>query len=215
MEGNATIEDAKQLFGNNFIGPKELAFISDDIGIVNPLHYYKVLPKIPFSLEFLKEKKDNYILLLGIPDFHDSTSLTLNKLRSFFGIDPLNEPCFYNQDWYLNEPFFNTCSIELKWYLIRTDLYESSKGLSSQFVSDEITNSLPSALLCAFAFFSTYLMFNRVLWSVDYVWCSDFDLNGDQIYVGRYCDPARMVKNGFSIHRHLSIRKNYGCIDFY
>ena len=34
--------------------------------------------------------------------------------------------------------------------------------------------------------------------------------NSDQIYVGRYIDPIKINKNGFSIHRHLKIKNNYG-----
>ena len=32
-----------------------------------------------------------------------------------------------------------------------------------------------------------------------------------RIYVGRYFDPLGISKNGFSVHRQLRIRNNYGC----
>jgi len=49
-----------------------------------------------------------------------------------------------------------------------------------------------------------------LLWKSDFIWCSDKDKNGDQIYVGRYRDPLGVNKNGFNIHRHLKIRNYYG-----
>jgi len=58
-----------------------------------------------------------------------------------------------------------------------------------------------------------YFNNNVAIWPNEYVWCQDKDLNGDQIYVGRYYDKNGVTKNGFSIHRHLSINSNYGSID--
>ena len=45
-----------------------------------------------------------------------------------------------------------------------------------------------------------------------FIWCNDVDANGDRIYVGRYFDPLGISKNGFSVHRQLRIKNNYGCI---
>ena len=49
-----------------------------------------------------------------------------------------------------------------------------------------------------------------MLWRHDFIWCDDSDHNGDRIYTGRYIDPNGINKNGFNIHRHLSIRPCYG-----
>ena len=46
----------------------------------------------------------------------------------------------------------------------------------------------------------------------DYVWCSDVDDKGDQIYVGRYTDASGLNADGFEIHRHLRIKQNYGVV---
>ena len=75
-------------------------------------------------------------------------------------------------------------------------------------------SKLPSALLCAFVFFSNYYNTNgELLWKNDFTWCSDIDSNDDQIYVGRYIDVKGLNKNGFNIHRHLKIKNNCSCID--
>ena len=68
----------------------------------------------------------------------------------------------------------------------------------------------PSAILTSFVFFSYYLLSRELLWKNDFTWCSDLDNNGDQIYTGRYIDPKGINKNGFNIHRHLSIRSYHG-----
>ena len=56
---------------------------------------------------------------------------------------------------------------------------------------------------------SYYLVNKEILWPNDYIWCNTYDSSGDQIYVGRYFDPLSLSKPGYSIHRHLSIKKNY------
>lgn len=200
--------------GRNFIGAEELSKVSQLLGIKDPLSMNRVIPAIPFQNKKLTELKDNYILILGFPLFHDESPLTICKFRSFRGTDPkVKEPCLYNQDWYLNESFANECTLELRWYLVRKRIIEESRG-SSINTGETKDPDLPSALLLVYTFFANYYTNNgEILWPHDYLWCSDLDHNGDQIYTGRYLDPEKINKNGFSIHRHLSIRMNYGIAD--
>jgi hypothetical protein len=210
-----TIAEAKNIFGQNFIGFDELKRISGKLGISIPAKLEESVPKIPFEITLLIESKNDYILILGIPFYKNGSDLNLVKMREHLGWNPeIAEPCFYNQDWYLKEDFANKCTIDLKWYLIRKELIDDTRGMDTITQTLVAPESLPSALVCAYVFFAYYFSTLKYLWKSDFVWCSDFDNNDDKIYVARYSDPQGISKNGFSIHRHLRIRENYGCINY-
>jgi len=210
MERTTCIAEAKNILGSNFIGPDELALIADQLGIKVPT----VIPVIPYDLEDLRNKKEDYILILGSSQMENGEPLTLTTLRDHFGINQDDsEPCFYNQDWYLKEEFANICTIELKWYLIRKELIDTTRGMDAETQTEVNKDNLPSALVCAYIFFAYFSFSSHFLWKNDFVWCRDLDSNGDRIYVARYFDSTGGSKNGFSIHRHLKLRKCYGCID--
>lgn len=197
--------EAKKIMGDNFIGPEELKTIS--------FLRFKIdnIPEITFSIEELKEKKDNYLLVLGRSCFEDGTMVTIRNLRKIFGYDPEKaEPCFYNQDWYLNELFIDI-PMEDSWFFIRKDIYEDSRAVQPDDLIKKYR--FPSAVSCTYSFFAAWLSKGIKLWYHDFVWCSDTDHNGDRIYVGKYNDIDGVNKNGFSIHRHLSLRTCYACID--
>ena len=207
MERATTLDEAKTIMGTNFIGPIELALTADKMNISVPTN----IPTIPFSLEELTNKRKDYILILGTSPVSTGVLLTLKSLRDHFGYDPINsEPCFYNQDWYLKEDFYHQ-SLNTEWYLLGKSVIVETRAKNPDSITLNI--SLPSAILCAYTFFVYYYHSSKKLWNNDYVWCRDFDNNGDRIYVGRYMDPEGVNKNGFSIHRHLRIRNNYGCIN--
>ncbi|MFA7288392.1 MAG: hypothetical protein WC055_05885 [Melioribacteraceae bacterium] len=210
MERTAKLIEARHIMGKNFIGPDELSLISDQMGIIIPNSY----PDITFTLRELEEKKNDYLLILGVSQILGGGKLTLKSLRDYFGINSnINEPCFYNQDWYLNEVFINK-SLKTQWYLVKKTLYENSRGMNPSDLKSKYF--LPSAILCAFSFFCYWFHTGGdILWPYDFIWCEDFDHNGDQIYVGKYNDVLGVNKSGFSIHRHLTLREFYGCIDAY
>lgn len=202
-----TIERAKEIMGEQFIGPDELREIA---------HYFKLnipveIPAIPYDEEKLLASKEHYLLILGVSKFADGKDVTCRNLKAIFGKDPdVSEPCFYNQDWYDKEEFIDS-PMTLGWYLIRKDVFEESRAV----MPDELMKviSFPSAISCTYAFFVTWLSKGVKLWYHDFVWCSDVDHNGDRIYVGKYHDVDGVNKNGFSIHRHLALRPCYGAID--
>ena len=200
--------------GKNFIGPEELRKISSKLNIADPSKFKKSIPKIPFNLDYLKKIQRDYILILGIPKDKNNEKLTINNLCSIFGWNPAkSEPCFYNQDWYLKEKFAKDTILDFKWYLIKKSVNKNSRGKNPENISKILKNKekFPSAILTAFAFFSYYLLTNgEVLWKHDFIWCSDKDKNNDRIYAGRYMDPKKISKNGFNVHRHLSVRPCYG-----
>jgi hypothetical protein len=215
MEGKTTIGSAQAIMGNNFIGPKELCQIADTFPIAGMREFELNVPTIPYSVEFLENLSSDHILILGTSHSNDDDLLTINKMRSYFGINPsLAEPCFYNQDWYLNHDFASKNTLENKWYFLKKNILDGSRGVEPKnielFVPDK--NILPSAILCSYVFFAWWLLNDEILWKNDYVWCGDFDNNGDRIYVGHYIDPFGLGKQGFEIHRHLSITKKYGLI---
>jgi len=203
MERKSKIEEAKKIMGKNFIGTEELEKISPYFGVSVP----KKIPNLPFDLDLLRKRKKDHILILGSP-------LSINKMREIFGIDPKKfEPCFYNQDWYLKEKFVSK-SLKLKWYLISKKIDPKSRAKNPEIIIKNLKNkeSLPEAVLAAFTFFAYYFLTKEILWKNDFIWCSDKDSNKDRIYVGRYSDPKKINKNGFNIHRHLSIKPNYGTV---
>lgn len=214
MERNATLEEAKEIMGLNFLGPNEL--INTNLFLFSNSNTFSNIPVINFSCGYLKSLSKSHILILGVSEIKNEGPLTLKILRRHFGFDPsVSEPCFYNQDWYLNEPFFEENSIDNKWYLVRKKSNASLDGTNPE--SHEIPlENYPSALLLSYLFFCWFFHTKGLLlWENEYVWCSDLDSNLDRVYVGRYIDISGKNKNGFSIHRHLKLTKQYGFVDFH
>jgi hypothetical protein len=210
MERNSELEKIKSLFGKRFIGVEQFRSIQDLLPIALPATID--IPAIPYTYEQLeKEYSDDYILILGIGKLKNGLPLNLLTLREFYGVDPdQSEPCFYNQDWYLQEDFMLK-TLENKWYLIRKDIFEDSRSLQPNILQEKY--NFPLAILCAYSFFAYWFYAKEALWKYDFVWCSDIDHNQDRIYVGKYNDIEKVNKNGFSIHRHLALRECYGAIN--
>ncbi len=195
------------MFGHNFIGIEELKPLfermklsMDDVDI----------PPIEYSLTDLQKYSDDYILILGLSKL-DGIKLSIEVFRNCFGVNPeISEPCFYNQDWYLNEEFIcNT--LDSRWYLLRKSVLESSRAVQPNDLLNQ-SMAFPSAILSVYTFFAYYYVNNEILWYHDFIWCSDTDHNGDRIYVGKYHDVDGVNRNGFSIHRHLALRDCYAAI---
>lgn len=199
---------AKEIMKKNFIGFEELSNIAEKLNLLIDNKIKGSVLNIPYEEEYLKSVSETHLLILYIPKHKNNKFITLNTLRSNFGINPeINEPCFYNQDWYVNEPFSNFSFKKVEWFCLRKDVLFDSRGKT---VNDNL--NIPHALLCTYTFFVYFFISNSYLWEYDYVWCRDLDSNGDRIYVGRYSDPSGISKNGFSIHRHLTISNIYGSI---
>ena len=191
---------------DSIIGPDEINGISELSLSVPDDHDH-----IAFSAEEIESKSKDYMLILGCSAFKDGTPVTIRSMIGVFGKDPdIGEPCFYNQDWYNNEDFIDA-PLKDGWFFIRKDVYEDSRAVQPDELIKE--HSFPSAVTCTYAFFTAWLSLGIKLWYHDFVWCSDTDHNNDRIYVGKYHDVDGINKNGFSIHRHLSLRPCYGCID--
>jgi hypothetical protein len=211
MERITDLDYACKIMGKNIIGPNELEKVNKIELLLNSKFFSsETVKNVPFSSDLLFKNKDSHLLVLIIPEYHNSVKLKFEHFRDHFGSDPdLKEPCFYNQDWYVNEEFYKSSTLELKWVLVQKRISEKTRGLDPIKFRDENV-SLMSALTSTYIFFINYILKKEVLWENDYIWCSDMDSNNDQIYVGRYFDSKKINKNGFSIHRHLKIKNNYG-----
>ena len=202
-------ETVKKLFGKNFVGKDELKpfFRALGLGEVDiqetSIHYS--------DAELQKAADEGYILIYGV-DCISGQSITLRYLRDNFGVNPDDlEPCLYNQDWYLKEDFIDV-PLEARWYLIKKDVFEESRAVMPDDLTQQGLN-FPPAILCGYTFFAYYYARSEYLWWHDFVWCCDTDHNGDRIYVGKYHDIDGVNKNGFSIHRHLALRPCYGSVN--
>lgn len=205
-----TIAQAKNLFGDNFLGPDEL---KEFVEKICSGFDFKEVPEIKYDLEQLKKYAKEYIMVLGIPKLEFSDfDITIRNLRERFGFNPeISEPCFYNQDWYLQEKFIDK-QLPLDWYFIKKEVIENTRAEQPENILSK-SLQFPSAILCTYTFFAYYFHYGIMLWDYDFIWCSDLDHNEDRIYVGKYHDVDGVNKSGFSIHRHLALRKCYGAID--
>jgi hypothetical protein len=210
MERITAIAEARKIMGPNFLGMEELQSVAQEFPVMAP----SSICSIPYTIQELEVYARDYILVLGVDRITPNSPLNLLSLRHRYGVNPdVLEPCFYNQDWYLQEEFAMT-TLENKWYLLRKTVLPATRSL----LPDEILNRgihFPSAILCAYTFFFFYFVRKEFLWYHDFIWCSDTDHNGDRIYVGKYNDIDGKNKNGFSIHRHLALRNCYGSINIY
>ena len=215
MERETSLNKAKEIMGENFIGLEEFLSIKKEMGIHIPENTLETLPLVDFPEDLLERCKNDYLLILGIPFYKDGSELTIVKMRDHFGCNPeKSEPCFYNQDWYIKEYFAKNMTLDFQWYLVKKNVFEEYRGMDPGDIIKNLKTKqiLPSAILCAFTFFSYYFLRNEYIWKNDFVWCSDLDCNKDQIYIGRYFDSNKINKNGFNIHRYLSLKDHYSAI---
>lgn len=206
MSNCTSLIEAKKIMGNNIIYPDELNAIKElDLSVKEKSAV------IPFSIDELRTKSKDYMLIYGCAKFNNGQPVNIKNLKKIFGDNPDRKaPCFYFQDWYDNEDFINK-ELDEGWFFIRKRVYEESRSVLPNELAKKY--KFPSAIQCVYSFFVTWLVLGEKLWYHDFVWCSDVDHNGDRIYVGKYNDIDGVNKDGFSIHRHLALRLCYGCID--
>lgn len=164
------------------------------------------VPEVPFTPQTLEERKETHLLIYTPA----ASTITINWFREQFGTDPGKELCMYNQDWYLKENFASTDTLDGRWHLIPKMVREDLRAKRPDEIESHLSGEVfPKAITLTFTFFAWHLLYGETLWKHDFLWCSDRDHNGDRIYVGRYVDPTGVNKNGFNIHRHLSLRSAY------
>jgi len=214
MERKTTIEEAEKIMGINFIGINQLKSIEAKMGIYIPQEVVKNPPTIQYSVDTLKKLQKEYLLILGVPYYKDKSPLTIVKMREHFGIDPDNsEPCFYNQDWYINEEFAKKKSFDLKWYLVKINAFDEFRGLSFNDSRLKDIVILPQTVVLVYVFFAVFFLQGGVLWINDYIWTQDTDDFYNQIYIGNYQDYKSTNKNGIEIHRFLTLNQHFGVVN--
>jgi hypothetical protein len=202
---------AKEILGIDFIGPEELNVFRHSIGLkmIEAGNFPELLLT---EAELLSIKENNCILFAVNNRMETDQLLSIASLRNAIGLDSAEKIGFYNQDWYLKEPFYHQKLEAPCWTILPKEIPSASRAQIPSRANASI--GLPSALLVSYLFFAYYFHTNGTfLWKHDYIWCSDDDHNGDMIYVGRYEDPAGINQNGFSIHRHLKISEAYGFLN--
>ena len=200
MAKTTPVSVAKEIMGSNFIGVKQVNMLLKKMD--KPLLQEISAPPVIYDEDTLKKCSSDFILVYG------SDCIDILDIRNFFGVDPdISEPCLYNQDWYMAEDFIHR-KLENKWYLIKKNVLEDSRACMPDDIMAKGVD-FPSAILCTYTFFVYWASNGEKLWYHDFVWCEDVDHNGDRIYVGKYNDVDGVNKNGFSIHRHLALRKCY------
>ena len=209
MEGGTTLIRARELFGDYLLGPREIGAAGSRMELfVNP-----AAPPIPWTDEAMERYSSTHLLVLAVAQHNSGEAITLASLRKRFRTDPLNPPCFYNQEWFLREAFFLSGELQPGWHLIEKAPNNQSRAQDPEKLAAALDSAsiFPSAVLLAYVFLLFYLSRGgRVLWEHDYLWCADRDGNGDRIYVGHYHDPAGLSQSGFEIHRFLTLRDCYG-----
>ena len=94
------INEAKNTFKGNFIGPDKLNAINYNLKFNLPTK----TPKIDIDITGINPM--DYILIFGVSKLKDNTPINIKKLISIFGIQSSTKKIgFYNQDWYLDEQF--------------------------------------------------------------------------------------------------------------
>lgn len=208
-----TEAQARKVMGRRVIGLPELHAVAERLKITVPSR----IPPIPFTLSTLERAARDHVLVLGVRSDALGRPLTINSFREHFGIDPaVSEPCMYNQDWYVREAFAARTRLKARWYLIGTAVAPDTSGQLPDSIERRFARrgwQYPSAILATFTFFANYFLHNgELLWRRQFIWCSDRDHHGDRIYVGHYLAQRAGNRNGFNIHRHLSLRPVHGAV---
>jgi len=115
---SAELSEAKEIFGEDFIGPTEVAHAFD----VDPESIEAVMPKIPFSREELERAKELGQMLILRQNF--PMKELFERLTSKFEAEGKGK-VLYDTSWYKDEAFF-TENIEAGWALVSKELVPES-----------------------------------------------------------------------------------------
>jgi hypothetical protein len=199
------IELARSVLGQDFIGPDELKMISVDFNFDFNFDF----PDLKLSIDDLnKIRSSNMMLILFWPYCLGSTEISIKVMRENFGVSgEFRVDGFYNQDWYINDPFYEKSYSKPCWLRVSKEVEEGLRGVGP--IQKYINEHALDAVLYIYTFFVTLFLRQVILWPHDYVWTSTKDYNGDWVYIGRYKDINGINRDGLSIHRYLSISKIY------
>ena len=134
-EVNIEFEEAREMFGKDFLGPEA---VQTTFGTELTPEELQEVESIPFTREELEQAKQlGMMLVLRVPRVgkgETTEPLTIKQLRSVFeGEDKLGDPedkksqIFYNQSWYDNESFATQDTPKLGWGLVTKKILEESR----------------------------------------------------------------------------------------
>lgn len=193
------VKEAKEIMGNNFLGPKEVVkhlipwfkkpvfWLTKGLTLkwaweiiqfifgVNPWW----IGKIPFSKDTLEECKDTHILVAGYP-------FSLWDIRK-------KVSRFRKDSWYNNEDFAKKEKVKLRWYLVRKDAVPNSfyKNYAEQLaLLDEGNEEVPKACEMAYMVILYYLVTQERLFKYC-VRTSSVDSRGGYVRIGFDDDGLR------------------------
>ena len=135
-EARVEFEEAKEIFGPDFLGPEA---VGATFGVELSQEELNQIENIPFTREELEQaKKLGMMLVLRVPRVGKDKAakpLTIKQLRSVFkGEDKLGDPkkkksnIFYDQSWYDKEDFATKATPSLGWGLVTKKILEESRN---------------------------------------------------------------------------------------
>ena len=135
-EAHIEFEEAKEIFGPDFLGPEAVEAI---FGAELSQDELSQIETIPFTREELEKAKElGMMLVLRVPRIGKDKAakpLTIKQLRGVFkGDDKFGDPkkkkskIFYDQDWYNNEEFATKTTPSLGWGLVTKKILEESRS---------------------------------------------------------------------------------------
>ncbi|MDE1970079.1 MAG: hypothetical protein KGI50_00670 [Patescibacteria group bacterium] len=131
-ETNIEFNEARELFGKDFLGPES---VKTTYGVELTPEELQEIENIPFTREELEQAKHlKMMLVLRVSHDKDGNLLTIKQLREQFGSDDaLGDPAkkktnlfWKSQDWYNDQEFATKPTPQLKWSLVTKDVLQES-----------------------------------------------------------------------------------------
>ncbi len=132
------MEKAKEVMGEDFIGPEEVkAAFLDQIEISE-------VPKIPFSKEELERAKElGQMLILRVDKAKDGSDLTMEKIHDLLNGKIKEEaPVLFNVDWYGVEDFYKKEKPAVSWALTGKEIVPDSNSKNYFQQTEELVKYL-------------------------------------------------------------------------
>jgi len=134
------LEEAKEIFGKDCLGPDEI-FKAFDIALKS-----EEIPDIHFSREELEKAKElNQFLVLRTDKAPDGEPLTMEKINNLLKKefeDDKKGKVLYDRDWYKDEDFFKEQTPEINWALVSKEVIPDSTSKNYLQQTEIIVNYL-------------------------------------------------------------------------
>ncbi|MFA6492604.1 MAG: AAA family ATPase [Patescibacteria group bacterium] len=132
------MKEAKEIFGNDFLGPEEVkAAFLDQVEISE-------VPSIPFSKEELEKARElEQMLILRVDKAKDGSDLTMEKIHGLLNGKIKDEAkVLYSVDWYKDEEFYKKDKPEVTWALVSKEAVPDSSDKNYLEQTETLANYL-------------------------------------------------------------------------